>query len=123
MGRKNQRLGTGVVGVPHQLPWMAWLNARIMRTTGSTAKSDLPQRHRARRAHGAKREKRSEDEVSRKAKGQDLDEDEAPADAEGYGFGAGGGAEFAEDSGYVEFGGVVGDVQAGGDFLVGEPGG
>src|SRR6266849_634084 len=52
-----------------------------------------------------------------------LEEDEAAADAEGYGFGARGGAEFAEDGGYVEFGGVVGDVEAGGDFLVGEAGG
>jgi hypothetical protein len=47
------------------------------------------------------------------------EEDEAVADAEGYGFGAGGGAEFAEDGGYVEFGGVVGDVEACSDFLVG----
>src|ERR1700688_3394300 len=46
------------------------------------------------------------------------EEDEAVADAEGYGFGAGGGAEFAEDGGYVEFGGVVGDLEAGGDFFV-----
>src|SRR5712664_836551 len=52
-----------------------------------------------------------------------LEEDEAAADAEGYGFGAGGGAEFAEDGGYVELGGVVGDVEAGGDFLVGQAGG
>ena len=52
-----------------------------------------------------------------------LEEDEAAADAEGYGFGAGGGSEFAEDGGYVKFGGVVGYVQAGGDFLVGETGG
>ncbi len=48
------------------------------------------------------------------------EEDEAAADAEGYGFGAGGGAEFAEDGGYVEFGGVVGDLEACGDFLVGQ---
>src|SRR5260370_38655962 len=46
-----------------------------------------------------------------------LEEDEAAADAEGYGFGARGGAEFAEDGGYVEFGGVVGDVEAGGGFF------
>src|SRR5258708_39760427 len=52
-----------------------------------------------------------------------LEEDEAAADAEGYGFGAGGGAEFAEDGGYVEFGGVVGDLEACGDLLVGERGG
>ena len=49
-----------------------------------------------------------------------LEEDEAAADAEGYGLGAGGGAEFAEDGGYVELGGVVGDVEAGGDFFVGQ---
>src|SRR6266446_8013742 len=49
-----------------------------------------------------------------------LEEDKAAADAEGYGFGAGGGAEFAEDGGYVEFGGVVGDLEACGDFLVGQ---
>src|SRR5258708_40238582 len=48
-----------------------------------------------------------------------LEEDEAAADAEGYGFGARSGAEFAEDGGYVEFGGVVGDVEAGGAFLFG----
>ena len=58
----------------------------------------------------------------RKEQGK-LEEDEAAADAEGYGFGAGGGAEFAEDGGYVEFGRVVGNVEAGGDFLVGEAGG
>jgi len=52
-----------------------------------------------------------------------LEEDEAATDAEGYGFGACGGAELAEDGGHVEFGGVIGDVQAGGDFLVGEAGG
>src|ERR1700730_10226390 len=52
-----------------------------------------------------------------------LEEDEAAADAEGYCFGAGGCAEFAEDGGYVEFGGVVGDVEAGGGFLVGWAGG
>ena len=52
-----------------------------------------------------------------------LEEDEAAADAEGYGFGAGGCAEFAEDGGYVEFCGVVGDAEAGGDFFVGEAGG
>src|SRR5258707_9667277 len=49
-----------------------------------------------------------------------LEEDEAAADAEGYGFGAGGGAKFAEDGGYVELGGVVGDLEACGDFLVGQ---
>ena len=54
----------------------------------------------------------------RKEQGE-LEEDEAAADAEGYGFGAGGGAELAEDGGYVEFGGVVGDLEACGDFLVG----
>jgi hypothetical protein len=51
-----------------------------------------------------------------------LKEDEAAADAEGYGFGASGGTEFAKDGSYVEFGGVIGDVEAGGDFLVGEAG-
>ncbi len=51
------------------------------------------------------------------------EEDEAAADAEGYGFGAGGGAEFAEDGGYVELGGVVGDAETGGDLLIGEAGG
>src|SRR5260370_22945770 len=50
-----------------------------------------------------------------------LEEDEAAADAEGYGFGARGGAEFAEDGGYVEFGGVVGDVEAGRAFFFGSP--
>ena len=55
--------------------------------------------------------------------GTRLEEDEAAADAEGYGFGAGGGTEFTEDGGYVEFGGVVGDVEAGSDFFVGEAGG
>jgi len=49
-----------------------------------------------------------------------LEEDEAAADAEGYGFGASGGTEFAEDGGYVEFGRVIGNVEADGDFLVGE---
>ena len=51
------------------------------------------------------------------------EKDEAATDAEGYGFGAGGRAELAEDGGYVELGGVVGDVEAGGDFLVGKAGG
>jgi hypothetical protein len=51
--------------------------------------------------------------------GMRLEQDEAAADAEGDGFGAGGGAEFAEDGGDVKFGGVVGNVEAGGDFLVG----
>ena len=58
----------------------------------------------------------------RKEQGK-LEEDEAAADAEGYGFGAGGCAEFAEYGGYMEFCGVVGDVEAGGDFFVGEAGG
>jgi hypothetical protein len=57
-------------------------------------------------------------EEEKRAEG--LEEDEAAADAQGYGFGAGGGAEFAEDGGYVKFGGVVGDVEAGGDLLVGQ---
>ena len=52
-----------------------------------------------------------------------LEKDEAAADAEGYSFGAGGGAEFTEDGGYVEFGGVIGDVKARGDFFIGEAGG
>jgi hypothetical protein len=60
---------------------------------------------------------------NRRAAAARSEEDKAAADAEGYGFGAGGGAEFAEDGGYVEFGGVVGDVEAGGDFFVGQAGG
>ena len=48
-----------------------------------------------------------------------LEKDEAATDAKGYGFGAGGGAELAKDGGYVEFGSVIGNVEAGGDFLVG----
>jgi hypothetical protein len=51
------------------------------------------------------------------------EKDEAATDAEGYGFGAGGGAELAKDGGYVEFGSVVGDVKAGGDFFIGQTGG
>src|SRR6266478_8197142 len=62
-------------------------------------------------------------ELLRRLEAARLEQDKAAADAEGYGFGAGGGAEFAEDRGYVELGGVVGDVEAGGDFLVGEAGG
>ena len=52
-----------------------------------------------------------------------LEKDEAAADAEGDGFGAGGGAEFAKDCGYVEFCGVVRDIEAGGDLFVGQAGG
>jgi hypothetical protein len=48
-----------------------------------------------------------------------LEKDEAAADAEGDGFGPGGGAEFAKDCGYVEFCGVVRDIEAGGDLFVG----
>ena len=46
------------------------------------------------------------------------EEDETAADAEGYGFGASGGAEFAEDGSNVEFCGVIGDIEAGGDFFI-----
>ncbi len=56
----------------------------------------------------------------RRAGAAGSEEDEAAADAEGCGFGAGGGSEFAEDSGYVEFGGVGGDLEAGGDLFIGE---
>lgn len=42
------------------------------------------------------------------------------AEADGDGFGAGAGSEFAHDGGDVEFDGVLGDVEAGGDFFVAE---
>ena len=47
-------------------------------------------------------------------------DDQAFAVAAGDGLGAGGGAELGEDGTDVELYGVFGDVQAGGDFFVGE---
>ena len=54
---------------------------------------------------------------------EQLQQNQAAADAESYGLGAGGGAEFAEDGSYVEFCRVVGNVEASGDFFVGQSGG
>lgn len=47
-----------------------------------------------------------------------LKEDQTATEPEGDGFGAGRGAEFAEDGGHVEFGGVLGNFQVGCDLLV-----
>jgi hypothetical protein len=47
-----------------------------------------------------------------------LKEDQTATEAEGDGFGAGRGAEFAEDGGHVEFGGVLGNFQVRCDLLV-----
>ena len=45
------------------------------------------------------------------------------ADADCHGLRASGGTKFAKDGGDVEFGGVVGDDETRGDFLVSKSGG
>ena len=52
-----------------------------------------------------------------------LEQNQAAADARGDSFGAGGSAKFAKDGADVKFGGVIGNVELKGDFLVAEAGG
>jgi hypothetical protein len=60
--------------------------------------------------------------AGRKIHREELEQDKAAANAQGDGFSARGCAKLAQDRGDVEFCGVIGDVEAGGDLFVTQAG-